>query len=249
MKNLFDLSGLVAIVAGGNGLVGSQCCTALADHGATVISLSRTNDSACTHSNIYNRICDVSDESEFSSMLESVVSRHGSPSIFVNAAVIRPMKRYLADSIENWTYSVSRNGLIAFVPMRLMANFMSKNIGGSLISIASIYGVRAPNMSVYEDCSFETEPDYAYNKSALVGITRYFASKFATHGVRANSIVLGGVENSQPFSFKKNYASRCPMKRLASPEEIATSIVFLASPFSSYVTGSVVSVDGGWTHS
>ena len=118
---------------------------------------------------------------------------------------------------------------------------------GSIINVSSIYGMRGPKQNIYRNCDFETEPDYAYNKSAIIGFTKYISSYFASSGVRANTVVLGGVENMQDNNFKKYYNDRVPMGRMCNPSEIPGVFSFLAGKDSTYITGAVICVDGGWT--
>lgn len=246
--SLFDLTNKVAVVAGGNGLVGKECVAALMNHGAKVISLGRSKST-------YNKLCtgyfecDISDQHVFTNTLNDIKKNFGNPYIYVNCAITRPMKRFLDDTIENWDKSIEVNARSAYIGMKIMAEEMSKEGGGSIINISSIYGIRGPNQEVYENCDFETEPDYCYNKAALCGLTRYFASKYARHGVRVNSVALGGVYNNQAQVFLDNYKRRCPIGRLAKPSEIRTTILYLASPHSTYVTGTTINVDGGWANS
>ena len=183
--SLFDLTNKVAVVAGGNGLVGKECVAALMNHGADNVIEGR-NLPLISYVQILNVIFQIM------GLLKYDV-KGGSPYICVNCAITRPMKRFLDDTIENWDKSIEVNARSAYIGMKIMAEEMSKEDGGSIINISSIYGIRGPNQEVYENCDFETEPDYCYVKAALCGLTRYF-DKYARHGVRVNSVALEVVQ-------------------------------------------------------
>ena len=128
-----------------------------------------------------------------------------------------------------------------------MAERMAARGGGSIINLGSIYGLVAADFSVYEGTNMTLPPAYAAIKGAIVNHTRYLASYYGPKGVRVNVVCPGGVANGQPVRFVENYNARTPMGRLAKPEEIGGPVAFLASPAASYVTGAVLTVDGGWT--
>ena len=107
--------------------------------------------------------------------------------------------------------------------------------------------MRGPKMNIYRESNFETEPDYAYTKSGAIGFTKYLASYLAKNNIRVNAVVLGGIENNQQESFQKYYNDRVPMGRMCQKDEIGGIFNFLASKEASYITGSIICVDGGWT--
>ena len=88
---------------------------------------------------------------------------------------------------------------------------------------------------------------YSASKAAVVGLTRWLATHWAPHGIRVNCLVPGGVSSGQNSVFAEKYAARVPLGRMARAEEIVPALVYLASDASSYVTGQVLAVDGGWT--
>ena len=124
---------------------------------------------------------------------------------------------------------------------------MCKQGFGSIVNISSIYGLGSPLKSLYHGSNLLTEPDYPFLKGGTIALTKYLASFFAEFNVRVNAIAPGGVFNNQPDSFVSNYNSRIPMGRMASGLDIANAVNYLLSDQSSYVTGVVLPVDGGWS--
>ena len=138
---------------------------------------------------------------------------------------------------------------------KIAAEKMVKNkIKGNIINLNSIYGLLGQDLNVYEKTSMTENMPYAIIKGGLVNLTRQMASYYGRYGVRVNSICSGGLKghvagrsNIQEKQFIKNYEKKVPLKRLGKPEEVANVITFIASDASSYINGSNILVDGGWT--
>ena len=129
-----------------------------------------------------------------------------------------------------------------------------KKIRGSIILLNSIYGFLAQNMSIYKNTNIEENMNYSIIKGGILNFSRQLASYYGNDGIRINSICSGGVKGHikgtlkiQDKRFIKNYSRNCPLGRLALPEEVANSVLFLASNASSYITGTSLIVDGGWS--
>ena len=132
---------------------------------------------------------------------------------------------------------------------------MIKNkIKGSIINLNSIYGLLGQDLSIYEKTSMKENMPFSMIKGGLVNLTRQMASYYGRFGIRINGICSGGLKGHvagkssiQEKQFIKNYEKKVPLKRLGNPEEVANVITFIASNAASYVTGSNILVDGGWT--
>ncbi len=122
--------------------------------------------------------------------------------------------------------------------------------GGSIIQTASIYGVMAPDHSIYEGSDYlghkiNTPAVYTVSKAAVIGLTKHLATYWAEEGIRVNTLTPGGTESGQNDEFKRRYSARIPMKRMADASEMVGALLYLASDASSYVTGHNIIVDGG----
>jgi NAD(P)-dependent dehydrogenase (short-subunit alcohol dehydrogenase family) len=138
---------------------------------------------------------------------------------------------------------------------KIVAEKMVKNkIKGNIINLNSIYGLVGQDLKIYEKTTMTENMPYSIIKGGLVNLTRQMASYYGRFGIRVNGICSGGLKghvagksNLQEKQFIKNYEKKVPLKRLGSPDEVADVITFMASRASSYITGSNVIVDGGWT--
>ena len=132
--------------------------------------------------------------------------------------------------------------------------FLRKNGGGSIINISSTYGILSPDQRIYESLSpknskqkIEKPIGYSISKSGVLNMTRFLATKFAEDKIRVNTLTLGGVYTNNPKTFVKSYSDKTPLRRMADKNEYAGPIIFLATDASSYMTGSNLVVDGGWS--
>jgi NAD(P)-dependent dehydrogenase (short-subunit alcohol dehydrogenase family) len=141
--------------------------------------------------------------------------------------------------------------------MFLMAKYVgkhmvSKNIKGSVIQTSSIYGVVAPDQSIYEGSHYlggkiNTPAVYSTSKAAVIGLTQYLSTYWGPKGIRVNTITPGGIQSGQNDVFLERYSRKVPLGRMGKAEELVGALIFLASDASSYVTGQNIIVDGGFT--
>jgi NAD(P)-dependent dehydrogenase (short-subunit alcohol dehydrogenase family) len=255
VQELFSLKGKCAVVVGGAGRIGAPMAEALAEAGACVYIASRS--SSADHA-VVTRLAkagldvrasafDQSDETSVKGTIETIAAEHSMPAILVNSGVERPMTRFLEDDVESWDRSMAVNARGLFVTCRAFARGMAANGGGSIINVASIYGLVAPDPAMYEGSAEGTEPDYPYTKGGMIMFSKYLATYYASQGVRVNCIAPGGLFDNQPEPFYSRYIAKVPMKRMAAPDDLKGVTVLLASAASAYITGAVIPVDGGWT--
>lgn len=262
----FRLSGKNAIVTGAVGLLGQRFCAGLAEFGANVavVDLDETV-SAEFASSLAQRYgiralgigCDITAPQAVLDMVERVVEAFGEVHVLHNnvGGKTADLDAFFATfedySLEEWrrVMAVNIDGVF-LVDQAVGKRMVAQNKGGSIIHMASIYGVLAPDQRIYEGSEYlgrtiNTPAVYSASKAAVVGLTKHLAARWASRGIRVNCISPGGVESGQNDEFIRRYSARVPLGRMAQVEEMVNTLIFLASDASSYVTGQNILVDGG----
>ena len=177
-----------------------------------------------------------------------------------NDNLLDAYKPFLKMKPQDWEeyFSVDLTGTLLVTQKTIP--YMQKNGGGSIINISSTYGLLSPDQRLYKyfnkklstkekklGIKIEKPIGYSISKSVTLNLTRFLATKFAENNIRVNTMTLGGVYDNNPTEFVKSYAERTPLGRMANKTEYAGPLLFLASDMSSYMTGSNLIVDGGWT--
>lgn len=262
MTRAFDLSGQVALITGGAGILGSRFGSALAASGASVVVLdvdaARASDTADKLKARYAvqaaGICaDVAERAALNEVRGHVEREMGPVSVLVNAAAAKSpgfFDPFTDFTLRDWDEVMRTNVTGAMVACQVFGAAMAARRSGSIINILSIYGIVAPDQRIYEGSLYEgrsinTPAVYSTSKAALWGLTQYLAAYWGAEGVRVNAVTPGGVFSGQNDTFVQRYSHRVPLGRMAEADEIAGAVVFLASSASSYVTGQNIIVDGG----
>lgn len=199
--------------------------------------------------------CDITSKKAVAAMVQKVISTYGRIDVLVNNAATKsenffaPFEEF---PLADWDKVMGVNVDGMFLCCQAVAGEMEKRKTGSIINISSIYGIVAPDQRLYEGSHYEgkeinTPLVYSASKGAVISLTRYLAAYLATYNIRVNAVTPGGVFSGQNKTFVKKYSARCPLGRMARPEEIFSAVYFLASDASSYVTGHNLVVDGGWS--
>ena len=266
---LFDLSERVAVVTGGMGQLGAEYAVALAARGMRVAILDLAEEPKGAAADLAAGLSDgairawkvdVTDRAAVEEAAADVAEGWGAPHLLVNnaaldsppdapAAEVGPFETYPEASFD-LVMDVNVKGTV--VPCQVFGGAMATEGRGSIVNVSSVYGLLSPVQDLYEfrrggGETFFKPVAYSVSKSALYNLTRYLATYWAKSGVRVNTLTLAGVWNEQPREFLEAYAARVPLGRMLEPREAVGAVVFLASDASSYVTGSNVIVDGGWS--
>jgi NAD(P)-dependent dehydrogenase (short-subunit alcohol dehydrogenase family) len=266
----FSLRGQVAIVTGAAGLLGREHCYALAAAGATVVATD-VDLAGCervaaglrdeTTAPVHAVAADLTEPESVLALRDRVLAACGRIDVLVNNAAINDkfdegaaaaQSRFEAYALERFRRSLDVNVTGVFLASQVLGAEMARQGAGSIINIASTYGMVGPDQRIYRrpdgTQAFWKSAAYPASKGAILAFTRFLATYWAERGVRVNSLSPGGVaQPSQDPHFVEQYAARTPLGRMAEPHELRGAIVFLASTASSYVTGSNLVVDGGWT--
>ncbi|MEZ5023593.1 MAG: SDR family oxidoreductase [Chitinophagales bacterium] len=264
--NLFSLKNKTAIVTGACGLLGQQHCIALAEAGANVIvaDIDQQKASALAAELIGNHLglsVDVTSKVSLNQAKEIILKKYSQIDILVNNAAVNDMfenpelsgfySRFENYPLDSWTKSLEVNVTGVFLASQVFGSVMAEAGKGSIINIASTYGVIGPDQSIYvepgKEQQFFKSPAYPATKGAIVNFTKYLAAYWGKNGVRVNTLSPGGVENGQEDWFIKNYSQKTLLNRMAQPQDYKGALVYLASEASSYMTGGNLIVDGGWT--
>jgi NAD(P)-dependent dehydrogenase (short-subunit alcohol dehydrogenase family) len=263
---VFSLKNKTAIVKGALGLLGKKHCEALARAGAIVVvaDLDGTGaESFAKTLGVQHTGLQIDVTSEESLMLarDKVIDRYKSIDILVNNAAINDMFENPAmakdlSAFENYPLDAFKKSLDVnitgvFLASKIFGTVMAEQESGSIINIASTYGIVGPDQSIYRnECGEQTfykSPVYPVTKGAVVNFTRFLAAYWGNKGIRVNTLSPGGVENAQNEFFIQSYSAKTLLGRMAQPTDYQGALVFLASDASAYMTGANLVVDGGWT--
>lgn len=259
-----DLTGQVALVTGGAGILGRHFCAALAGAGARVAVVDLVEEAAVEIAAAIGPeaagfACDVANPQSVSACVAAVMARFGRIDVLVNNAATKTADvRAFFEPFETYSPDTWREVMgVNIDGMFLMAQAVGREMlasgrGGRIVQLSSIYGLVGPDERIYEGSDYlggpiNTPAVYSASKAAVIGLTRWLATWGGDKGIRVNCLVPGGVSSGQSTAFSERYAERAPMGRMALAEEMTAPLLFLASDASSYVTGQVLAVDGGWT--
>ena len=256
---LFDLRDRVALITGGAGNLGGVFARVVAGAGARVILLDVNAEAlegrkreleADGAKDVVAIACDLEDAGAIDAAFARVAREAKRLDVLVNNAGGRSPK-FMSDldalPLEDWEQVLRVNLTAPFLCAKAAIPLMRAAGRGSIVNIASIYGVVSPDPRLYEGTSIQTPPVYSASKGGVLALTRYVAAYHAKDGIRCNAITPGGVFAGQSDRFVAQYSARVPLGRMAKADELAGALLYLASDASSYVTGHNLVVDGGWT--
>jgi len=263
VRELFDLSGKIALVTGGARNLGYDMALALAESGANVGITSRTLDSAKasakriteqTGKKAVGFICDVRDETSVTLLVDAVLLEFGKIDILVNNAgnvVSSPDTAQIEDRpFEQWRDTLACNLDGVFLCSKhVVARAMKPAGSGVIINIASAAGLVGKDRRIYQGTNMGgATVDYHAAKGGVIAMTRDMAVYLARYGIRVNSISPGGFWRGHSDTFTRQYSDLVPMRRMGvDGKEMKGVVVFMAAEASSYVTGANLAVDGGMT--
>jgi 2-deoxy-D-gluconate 3-dehydrogenase len=268
-RTKYDLHDQVAIITGGAGLLGSTYSQQLAAAGAQVVIADIDGEGA---RDLADRVSqergvdavgiqtDVSDPSSVEEMTSGVMQRFGRVDILVNNAALDPkfdpehagehVNRFETFPLDAWQEAMAVNVTGMFLCARAVSGPMLEAKRGVIVNISSTYGLVGPDQRLYQregEATRYKPVTYTVSKAAADGLTRYLATYFAGKGIRVNTLTPGGVFAGHDKEFVRRYSARTVLGRMADAHEIGAALLFLVSDASSYMTGTNLVVDGGWT--
>ena len=271
IQEKFDLTGRVAIVTGGVGLLGKEFCRTLVEAGAAVVCVDLNADATKKVADDlvaggYRAIgvaTDITKPEAVNAMVAESLKAFGRIDILVNSAGMDP--KFDPDAaakgiapgafeeypLDQWNAALNVNLTGTFlVTQACVKQMVAQGKKGSVINICSTYGLNGPDQRVYikDGKRVAFKPVYyTVTKAGMMGFTKYLAAYYAGTEIRVNALTPGGVYNNHEEYFVKNYSAKTILGRMAHGDEMNGALLFLASDASSYMTGNNVVVDGGWT--
>ncbi|MDR1475659.1 MAG: SDR family oxidoreductase [Holosporales bacterium] len=240
------LSNKIIVVVGGGGLIGKYVVENIKNKSGICINLDITARDNLENGSLR---CDVNSYDSVESCILRVVSKFGKLDGLVNVAYPKTKDfcgKFEDISIESWKQNIDFQLNSAFVTCFVALRIMKEQKFGSIVNFGSIYGVVGNDFNIYEHTNMCPHAAYTAIKGGVISFTRYLASYFGKSGIRVNCVSPGGVFDNQAPVFVQNYSKKCPLGKMARPEEIAPAVSFLLSDEASYITGHNLMVDGGW---
>ena len=255
--NKIKLTNKKVYILGGVGLIGSKVVVNTLSVGAEVIILDTVTKPM--QKNVKHEKFDCSKLKTLEKNFNRIIKKLGCPDVFINCSYPKTgdwnQCSFNKITLKRMTKNIEIHmNSYAWLAKIVAEKMVKNNIKGSIINLNSIYGLLGQDLNIYEKTTMKENMPYSIIKGGLVNLTRQMASYYGRFGVRVNGICSGGLKGhvaghsgSQEKQFIKNYEKKVPLKRLGDPEEVANVITFMASDASSYITGSNILVDGGWT--
>jgi NAD(P)-dependent dehydrogenase (short-subunit alcohol dehydrogenase family) len=253
---LFSLKDRVALVTGGTGHLGKAICRGLAEAGAHVLINGRSRDKAEKFARELRqeghateaRAFDVTNPEGIAHCLRELKQLD----VLVNNAMLGVTGTIASTSPSEFGPIAAIAVEAAYSLSKAALPLLRRSSSGSIINVASMYGVVSPDPSIYGNSGYDNPPQYGVAKAGLIQLTRYLACHLAPDRIRVNAVSPGPfppiekLASEQP-EFLRALEERVPMRRVGCPTELSGVIIFLASDASSYITGANIPVDGGWT--
>lgn len=250
----------VVVITGGTGLIGRTFVRCIAEHGAIAIVADVNEQGGSSFLDALKtdkpqaRVefieADITSTESLASMISYLHDRYGRIDALVNNAY--PRNKNFGRKFEDVTYddfcqNVSMHLGGYFLATQQVAGYFRKQGHGSVINMASIYGVVAPRFGIYEGTNMTMPIEYAAIKSAIAHLTKYLAQYFKGNNIRVNCISPGGILDAQPTKFLSRYNSFAASKGMLDANDLQGTLLFLLSDMSKYINGQNIVVDDGWS--
>lgn len=265
-ETLFDLTGRVAVITGGAGLLGRQHAAIIRAFGGTVVIADVREEIVQEAATALGEgdggpvmpiTVDITSKASVDDMVAKVLDRHGRIDILINNAAMTvkhggassseyfaPFEEYRLDL---WQRAIDTNLTGLFLCTQAVGRVMVRQQRGVVLNMASDLSVIAPDHRIYDGESFNTPVTYSVSKTGVVGFTRYLATYWAKHNIRVNALSPAGVFDNHSAQFVQKLSALIPLGRMANRNEYQGAVLFLVSDASSFMTGANLVIDGGRT--
>ena len=260
LQTLFDLHNKTVVITGGAGYLGSAMSEVLVANGAKLYIMGKDHQKNKDFADKLRKkygltrcesvTFDIDSKESIETAVNDIIKKEECIDVLINNAAYscsRPLHEYTDDE---WEQGI--NGTIngVYRVTKCVLPYMMEAKKGNVINIASMYGMVAPDMSIYGNSGQNNPANYGAGKAAIIQLTKYIASVYAKYGIRSNSISPGPFPNESVQKdkvFIENLCKKNPMQRIGKPKDLQGIILYLASDASSYTNGQNIAVDGGWT--
>jgi NAD(P)-dependent dehydrogenase (short-subunit alcohol dehydrogenase family) len=262
LKDLSNLSGRTSLITGAAGGLGQIFSETLAELGSNLILVDLPNlEHKCDVKKFSEKFginalfhpCDLEIREQRLDLITMMLNSKSELSVLVNNAALVGNSDLVGwtvpfkdQSLKTWHKAFEINLTSVFDLCQGLFPIMRKSVGANIINISSIYGLFGPDWKLYENTKMGNSAAYAASKSGLIGLTRWLSTALAPE-IRVNAIAPGGIFRNQPDEFVRKYSLSTPLGRMATENDFRGAIQFLASDLSNYVTGQVLTVDGGFS--
>ncbi len=256
---IFNLKNKKVFIVGGNGLIGLQIVKALYDFGADITVFDLEIKKKLKKKRLNFIKFDCGDEKNIKNFFQNYIKHNGCPQIFINASY-PATKDWKNNNFKNINFTSYKKNieihLNSYVWIaKTIADQMAKyKIKGSIIQLSSIYGLVAQDDNLYKKTNIRENMTYGIIKSSIIHFTKQLASHYGKYSIRVNNLIIGGIKGhvkgskkKQDKNFVRKFMLKVPLGRLGEPQDIPSSIIFLSSSASSYITGSNIIIDGGYS--
>jgi NAD(P)-dependent dehydrogenase (short-subunit alcohol dehydrogenase family) len=251
LDDLFGLQDKVVVVTGANGQLGREICAAFLRAGAKTVGLDVQAVPAALPAENYYQL-DVTQKKAINEVFAAIAKKFGAFDVLINNAGVSTFEPFETRPEEkfDWVMDVNLKGPFLCIQEYVGLSDRLNLKPGTIINVASIFGVVSSDFRNYTDCGRKNPEVYGATKAGLILMTKYFAVHLASRRIRVNAVSPGGIynpANPQGDDFIKNYSSRVPLGRMAKAEEMVGALLYLAGAAASYTTGQNMIVDGGLT--
>ena len=262
LKNKFNIKGSRALITGAAGHLGRVICETLAELGAdlilvdlsySILKKQKLSLEKKWRVKVLSYPCDLESETERKNLITQIKKDKKTLNILINNAALVGTSNlpgwavpFQKQRLPTWRRAMEVNLTSVFHLCQGLAPILGKKGCGVILNISSIYGGLGPDWEVYKGTNMANPAAYAASKGGLNQLTRWLATTLAPK-IRVNAIAPGGIERNQPRKFKIQYKAKVPLARMATEMDFQGAVALLTTPASSYITGQIVNVDGGWS--